>query len=271
MLRGDVVGLPGDIRPVDYMPRVRELVLKALDLDPDLAEAHRLLAWIRWNYDYDYAAAEREARRATELEPTSAAAWSNYGTALSVMGRDEDAIVAGRRAVELDPVAPWILSDFSATLLLADKYQEALETANAATELDPNLPPAYWNAGEASLMLGNRDEAIRLFEHARGLSDHPVYLGNLGGAYARVGNTEAALKILEELLQMRSRRYVAPRAFVHLYLGLDSLDAAMDWLMRGAETRDPWLHWHIRSPLDRDKLRGHPRYPELLRLMRLER
>jgi tetratricopeptide (TPR) repeat protein len=269
MLRGDLVAL-GDIKPIDYMPRVRELVLRARELDPELAEAPRLLGWIRFIYDYDYEAVDREFRRATELDPTSAAAWSNYGEALSAMGRDEDANVAGRRAIELDPVTPWILNGLSATLNIAGEHQEALETANAAIELEPDFAPAYWNAADASLLLGDSNQAIALYEQSQALSPQPVFLGNLGGAYARIGNREAALRILDELLELREQRYVPPRAFAYVYLGMDSLDTAMDWLILGAETRDPWIHWHIRHPIDRDKVRDHPRYPELLRVLRLE-
>ena len=271
MLRGDVVAWSGDIRPVDYMPRARELVLQALDLDNDLSDAHRMLGWIRFYYDYDYAAGEREVRLATELDPTSAAAWDAYGLALSLMGRGEEAVGAYRRAIELDPVAPSILSNFSWILVLARKYQEALRTVNAAIELDPNMLPAYSNAGDASLLLGNHDDAIGWFKQARARSDHPWCLGRLGMAYARVGNRAEALRILDELLEMREQQYVSPRAMATVYLGLDSLDAAIDWLMRGAETRDPGVQWDVWHPLDSDKLRGHPRYPELLRLMRLER
>jgi tetratricopeptide (TPR) repeat protein len=252
------------------MPRVRELVLRARELDPELAEAPRLLGWIRFIYDYDYEAVDREFRRATELDPTSAAAWSNYGEALSAMGRDEDANVAGRRAIELDPVTPWILNGLSATLNIAGEHQEALETANAAIELEPDFAPAYWNAADASLLLGDSNQAIALYEQSQALSPQPVFLGNLGGAYARIGNREAALRILDELLELREQRYVPPRAFAYVYLGMDSLDTAMDWLILGAETRDPWIHWHIRHPIDRDKVRDHPRYPELLRVLRLE-
>jgi serine/threonine-protein kinase len=271
MLRGDLVAWSGDIRPVDYMPRARELVLQALDLDRELADGHRMLGLIRNYYDYDYDAGEDEAKLATELDPTSAAAWDHYGLALSLMGRGEEAVGAYRRAIELDPVAPGILSNFSWILVLARKYQETLRTASAAIELDPNMVPAYSNAGDASLLLGNHDNAISWFKQARARSDHPWYLGRLGMAYARVGNRAEALRILDELLEMREQQYVSPRAMATVYLGLDSLDAAIDWLMRGAETRDPGVQWDVWHPLDSDKLRDHPRYPRLLRLMRLER
>lgn len=88
--------------------------------------------------------------------------------------------------------------------------------------------------------------------------------------YARMDDDEAALRILDELLEMREQRYVSPRAFAHVYLGLDSLDAAIDWFIRGAETREPMLLSDIQHP-SFDALRDHPRHPELLRLMRLER
>jgi hypothetical protein len=86
-----------------------------------------------------------------------------------------------------------------------------------------------------------------------------------------VGNRKEALRILDELTEMREQRYVSPRAFAFVYLGLDSLDAAIDWLILAAEMRDPWVNlWDIRSPFA-DILRDHPRYAELLRSMRLER
>jgi serine/threonine-protein kinase len=270
--RGDVVAV-GDIRPVDYMPQVRGLVQTALDLDPDLADAHRVLSQIKWVYDYDYAGAEREARLATELDPTSAAAWDNYGWSLSTvgMGRHGEGIVAFQRAIELDPAAPWILHDLGAMQYLAREYREALQTLTTGIELDPNRQISYNLAGDAHLLLGNYDEAIRFHEQAVAVEDdpHPLTLGVLGRAYARVGNSEAALRILGELVEMREQRHVPPRAFASVYAGLDSLDTAMDWLIRAAETRDPWLQWEVRNPLN-DNLRNHPQYPELLRLMRME-
>jgi serine/threonine-protein kinase len=263
---------PGDIRPVEYMPRVRGLVLQALDLDPELADAHRMLGYISYMYDYDYEAGERETRLATELDPTSAEAWEFYGLALSAMGRDEEAIVAGRRSVELDPVAPFILSDFGLILILARRYEEALQMWTTAIELDPDFYWAYANAGEASSLLGDHDEAIRLYQQvlARAGEESPLFLGMFGSIHGFAGNTEEALRILDELLEMREQRYVAPRVLAAVYLGLDSLDAAMDWYILAAEMRDPGVNFYdIRSPFV-DKLREHPRYPEWLRLMRLE-
>lgn len=265
ILQGDIMGR-GDVRPVDFMPRARELLLKALELDAELAEAHYILGYVRWNYDYDYAAAERELRLATQLGPTSAAAWNGLATFLSMMGRHDEALVAGRRAMELDPVSASIHSDQGALLLAAGEYQGALEIARVAMELDPALPSPYGIAGGALFSMDRAEEAIRIMERADSLSDHPLYRGLLALAYGNVGNRDKTLEILRELLEMRERRYVPPRAIASAYRGLDSLDAAMDWLIEAAETRDPSLHWDIRS----SRLREHPRYPELLSLMRLD-
>ncbi len=265
ILQGDIMGR-GDIRPVDFMPRARELILKALELDGELADAHNILGYIRWNHDYDYAAAESESRLATELDSTSAPAWNGLAVFLSMLGRQDEALVYGRRAMELDPVTAWIHSDQGALLLAAGRYQEALETARIAMELDPAMPSTYGLAAAALFRMDSDDEAIRMMERADSLSEHPLYRGLLAGAYGRVGNREGALEILNELKELRQHRYVPPRAFANAYLGLDSLDAAMDWFIKAAVTRDPSLHWDIRSP----RLRDHPRYPELLRLMRLE-
>jgi serine/threonine-protein kinase len=271
MQLGDLGGGAADMRPVDYMPRAREAVRRAIELDSDLSAAHGTLSWIRWIFDYDYDAAEREARLAVELDSTSAGAWHAYGTAHSVRGRDEEAVGALQRAIELDPMDPMLHSEVSLILNMAGRYRDALEAANTAIELDPDLFPAYANAGDAALLLGDHDEAIRLhehsYEHAEG---SPIALALLGAAYAHVGNRDEALRILDQLRELSSRQYVAPRVFSAVYLTLDSLDAAIEGYIRSAETRDPGVNlYDIRSPFT-DRLRDHPRYPELMRLMRLE-
>ncbi len=110
--------------------------------------------------------------------------------------------------------------------------------------------------------------ALRLFEIVRDSSDHPVLIGEVGRACGQSGDREEALLILDELVELGEQRYVPPRAFASVYRGLDSLDMAMDYLIRAAEVRDPSLQWDIRM-LDQE-LQAHPRYPELMRLMRLE-
>jgi tetratricopeptide (TPR) repeat protein len=192
-----------------------------------------------------------------------------FDLALSALGRDDDAIAAFRRAVQLEPAAGWLLSDFAWILTIARKCPEALEMAKTAIDLDPDQANPYWTAAEAATFLGDHESAIRYYERSQALSDHPMTLAALGSAYARVGRRGEAFGILEELAEMSRRRYVNPRTFAEAYLGLDSLDTAMEWLLRAAETRDPGVNLHIRHP-SRDVLRSHPRYPELMRLMRLE-
>jgi tetratricopeptide (TPR) repeat protein len=214
-------------------------------------------------------AGQREARRATELDPENATAWQYFGLVLAATGQDEEAITALRRALELDPSNATILSDLSWISVVARRYQETLDAAFLALELEPGMASPRGNAGEASLALGHSAEALRLFEEARRFSDHPWTLASLGAAFARVGRTAEALTILDSIKAMSERRYVNPRAHVIIYLGLDSLDTAMEWLIRAAEVRDPGINLQIRHPKF-DVLRGHPRYPELMRLMRLE-
>ena len=270
MFQGDVLSVPGDLRPVDFMPRARELVLKAIEIDNDLSDAHRMLGYIRWVYDFQYEDAQHEAKLATEMDPTNPLAWDNYGLALSVMGRDEEAISAFRRAIELDPVAPGILSDFGVALTVAGEYQQALEATSTAIELNPNLSVPYLNAGQIAFLLGDRDAALSWLEQASAMSGHPLYRGVLGYVQARVGSRDKALSILDELMEMRERRYVSPRAIAWVHLGLGDFDAAIEWFIRAAETRDPWVnYWDIRNPLF-DELRDHPRYSELLRPVKLE-
>jgi serine/threonine-protein kinase len=270
MLLGDVLSTPGELRPVDLMPRARELILKALALEARNSEGHRILSFIRWYYDYDYDAAESEARIAIRLDPQNAAAWGNHGMLLTTVGRDEEAIAAHRRAIDLDPVVPGILSDFSASLYVAREYQDALEAAIAAMELDPNLSVAPSNAGYAELSMGNYESAITWFEKARKLSEHPYCIASLAYAHGRAGHELEARKLLNLLLEMRRKRYVAPRVLAIAHLGLGELDAAMDWFIRAAETRDPSVNLFDIRAQHCDTLRSHPRYPQLLRTLRLD-
>jgi TolB-like protein/tetratricopeptide (TPR) repeat protein len=267
MNRGDVAGL----RPAHYIDTARESVLRALELDSLLAEGHAILGEIYYAHDFAYVAGEREARRAVELDSANAAAWAGYGFSQSISGRDEEAISALRRAVELDPMNTTFLANLCWILNIARRHGEALEVARKGMRLAPENITFYWNAAEAALALGDSTGAVDLQERARDLApDDDWSFISLGATYARVGRRGEALEILDSLKAMAQQRYVAPRRFSQIYLGLDSLDAAMDWLIRAAEDRTPGLNVNIREATY-DVIRGHPRYPELMRLMRLER
>jgi tetratricopeptide (TPR) repeat protein len=183
---------------------------------------------------------------------------------------DEEAIAAARHAVELDPAEPLYWAELGGICLAAGEYDEAISASRTAIDLDPRFSVAYTNVGVALTNLGRHEEALEAHMQAQALSPHPVYLGKLGAAHASLGNIEEAERILAELTEMAQRRYVGPRAFTPLYFALGRHDDAIAELIRCAEVRAPGANiWEIRNEFY-DPLRTHPRYPELVRAMKLE-
>jgi serine/threonine-protein kinase len=273
MWLGDVLAVSAGTSPIEWMPEVRRLVERALDIDQNLADAHRVLGFIRWSYDYDYEGAIAAARLSTELAPNDPMNWDWYGQALSVMGPeyDEEAIAASRRAVALEPAEPTFWSDLSGIYFPARAYDDAIAAARTAIDLDPSFSIAYLNEAVALSAQGRHEEALDVYVRANQLSPHPVYTGLLGAAHAFAGDRQEAERILRELTEMAQQRFVPPRSFTALYFSLGYYDDAIVSLLRSVELRDRGANlWDIRSEFFAP-LRDHPRYPEVLRAMKLDR
>ena len=266
LLSGDVVNVEADVRPEDFVPRARSLVEYALELDPDLSDGHRVLGYVLWDHEYDYLGAEAAARTATQLDPGSAEAWGYFGLALTALGRHDDAVSAHQRAVELEPAVPWILTDFGWSLAIARRYAESLDAARTALNLDPAWAPGSLLAADALVLLGRADEAVPMYEEGQAGYAHPWALARLGRGYGAAGDRAGALEVFRRLVSLGEERYVQPRAWANIYLALDSIDTAMEWLMEGARTRDPQTLLEVRHPFS-DGIRTHERYPELLDLL----
>jgi TolB-like protein/Flp pilus assembly protein TadD len=236
---------------------------KALELDPELAEARALLA-NALQKDWHWAEAEAEYRRALELSPSDAAAHAGLADWLLCQGRTEEALASARRAQELDPRAfngnqvGWILFQ-------ARRYDEAIRELRTALAIQPNDPMTQWFLGFALVGARQFEEAIRALERAASLSDRSsAVLGVLVHAYAGAGRRKEALQILSELHRRRPSGYVPPAAFLNAYLGLGDKEEAFTWLERAAEERSNIMQFLKVHPFF-DPLRGDPRFAEFLR------
>jgi serine/threonine-protein kinase len=261
------IGVAGELPPDEAFRKAKAAVARALELDPGLPEAHAVLAHLKVACDYDWAGAEREYKRAIELNPNSGVAYDAYGLMLSALERYDEAIEAQQRAHELDPVAHRM--DIATTLLRAGRYEEALHAITECLAIDPNLALAHATAGWAHLLNGRPDQGIASLQRAVSLSpDSTLYLAQLGQALARVGRTEEARDILGRLEQLSSQRYVSPYHMAYVFTGLGEYDRAMDWLERAYEERSGGI-FGIKGSFLFAPLRGHPRFNELLRKMNL--
>ena len=173
---------------------------KALELDPDLAEAHTTLAFIKLYYEWDWAAADREFLRAIELNPNYANAHHWYGEYLSLVGRHDPAIREAERARELDPLSSIINTWVGSRYFFARRYDTAVEQYRNVAELDPGFVPAHLALGQAYVQKKMFPEAIRELEKAVDLSGgSPVYLASLAHAYGVTGRKRDTSRVIDQL------------------------------------------------------------------------
>ncbi|MGH2396815.1 MAG: tetratricopeptide repeat protein [bacterium] len=253
------------VSPREARPKTIAAARKALELDPQLAEARVLLA-DALNREWHWAEAEAEYKRALELNPSSAAAHVGYAQWLLCQGRTQEALAWAERGRELDPLAPvghgigWILFH-------ARRYDEAIRELRSVLAVEPENPLALWFLGFALTGAGRFDEAIQPLEKAASVTNRSSgVLGVLVRAYAGAGRRAEAVQLLEELHRRRQKGYVPPAAFVHAYLGLGDREQAFTWLERAAEERSNITLWVKVHPFF-DPLRGDPRFQALVRRM----
>jgi TolB-like protein/Tfp pilus assembly protein PilF len=251
--------------PKESFPKARAAAEHALRLDNMLAEAHTSLGQALFAYDLNLPEADREFRRAIELNPNYATArhWYAMGV-LTPLGRFDDAIAESRRALELDPLSIIINADVGTVLYNARRYDQAIEQYRKTLEMEPDFYYAHWGLGQVLEMKGMIDEAIAEYEKAAQLNDDPLPLGLLAHLYAKIGKTDKAREILVRLRQIATQRYVAPYTFALIHLGLGEKDQALQFLERDYEDRDGYNIALVKVDPFLDPLRGDPRFEALV-------
>jgi TolB-like protein len=247
--------------PKEAEPKAKAAALKALELDETLAETHYLLGKIVFWYEWDWATAEREWKRANELDPTYPAYYPVY---LAAMGRLEEAVKGQEGVQQRLPLDLNVNSDLAGILLAAGRYNQSIEQTRKALELDPNFWWAYQNLGLAYERKKQYPEAIAALEKARLVDVNPSSLGYLGYVYAAAGKKAEAQKVLEELKELSRKRYVSPYNIACIYAGLNDKDQAFEWLERGYQERSFFMA-NLKAETVLDNLHDDPRYQDLLK------
>jgi len=244
----------------------KEAVMKALEIDETLAEAHATLA-VSLAVDWHWSWAEREFKRAIELKPSYATAHQWYAETLVWMGRHEEAIVQVKRALELDPLSLIANTALGAVFYFTRRYDNATEQLRYTLELDPNFLRAYYWLGLSYVQVAMFEEAIAEFQKAINLSgENPEYLAALGYAYATEGSRDEAEKVLNQLKKLSNLRYVSPHDIAMIYASLHEIEQAFIWLEKAFEERAARTHSLKVDPVF-DSLRSDPRFQDLLRRM----
>ena len=241
-------------------------MVKALEIDDTLAEAHTSLARIKSSFDWDFPAAEEEFKRAIDLNPNYATAHHWYGRHLMLMGRLDEAEVEIRRASDLDPLSLIINADLSAPLFFARQYDRAIESLRKTLEMDSNFALAHGRLGIAYVYKGMYEEAIAEYQRMTELSgssaDKPIML--LAHAYAASGRRDQARDILDRLKEQSQRGYVSPYAIAEIHAALGEKDQAFEWLEKAYEVRSSDMRF-LKVGMYMDSLRLDPRFADLLR------
>jgi TolB-like protein/DNA-binding winged helix-turn-helix (wHTH) protein/Flp pilus assembly protein TadD len=260
-----LLGFYTDMPFEEAMTSARSAAERALELDLNLAEAHTSLAVILAYFEWDFAGADREFRRALELDPSYPTGHHWYAIYLFDMARMDEAVREARRAVESDPLSVIITTDLALTYYHARRYEEAVAQAKRALELEPDFAVAHYTLGRAYAENGQYPEALTSLERAVALSDgNPLFMGELGRAYAAAGNPARTREILAELTAAADQRHVGPESFAVLHAALGEHDEAIAWLEQAYEHRSNFVI-SLKTVPSVDSLRGDPRFVELLR------
>jgi tetratricopeptide (TPR) repeat protein len=246
------------------MLKAKEAAMQGLKIDESLAEAHASLGIVHLRYDWDWAAAEKQCKRAVEINAGSARSQEFYGWYLAAMGRFEEAIEKEQRALELDPISPEVNTLLGHVLYLARRHDQAVEQLHRAIELDSNYWFAHLVLGLALQQQEKLPEAIDEFQRARQEEQvSPETMGALGQAYAAAGENDKAVKVLEELEEWSKRYYVSPFHKGRIYAALGQKDEAFAWFETAYQERSFYLSWFKVEP-ELDPLRSDPRFESLL-------
>jgi len=255
----------GAASALESFPQAEAAAKKALELDDALAEAHTSLAQVLVSYDFDFEGSTREFERAIALNPNYATAhhWYGSGPPLS-LGEFDRAIAELKRAQQLDPLSLIINADLGSGFVTARRYDDAIAQLRKTIEMDPHFYYAHWNLGEALELKGQLREAFAEYKKAAELNDDPLVLSLVAQAEAKLGQRDDARKILKQLEQLATRRYVGNYAFALVHIALGEKEKAIEDLEHAYRDRvgpdiallkvDPML----------DPLRGDPRFEALV-------
>jgi TolB-like protein/Tfp pilus assembly protein PilF len=255
----------GGLAPKETFPQAKAAAMRALEIDPRLAQAYASLGFVSYRFDWDWTRAEQDFNRAIELSPSYSTAHHWYGESLAVTGRFEESIAALRRAQELDTLSLPINTDLAQSLFFARRFEESDEQLRKTFEMDQNFVRACVISGAVYEQLGRHEEAIAVLRRAVDLSEgNPLTLSGLGHALALSGQRDEARKILIDLKELARQRYVSAYNIAVIHTGLREKEAALDWLVKAYHNRDVWLVWLKVNPRF-DTLRAEPRFTDLMR------
>lgn len=250
----------GTMAAADAAPKAKAAALRALQIDPAMAEAETSLATVKFNYDWDWAGAAAGFQQAIQHNPSYATAYQRYSLYLTAMGRSQDSFEQINKARDLDPLSISINFSLGWRLYMARQYDRAIQQLRDTAEMDPSyelphliLGMSYTQKGDFALAIPELQKAVEL-SHGT-----PLMVSALANAYGRAGNKPEAQKLLAQLAAQSKSQYVSPYYFAIAGLGLGQSDTALNWLEKAFNDRSNGLVFLKVEPA-LDSLRQNPRF-----------
>ncbi len=241
----------------DVFPKARAAAAKALEIDDALAEAHTSLSYVKYYYEWDWSGAEKELKRAIEINPNYATAHQWYAEYLFYMQRFDESLAEINRAYELDPLSLVINTELGSPYLYMRQYDQAMEKYRKALEMDPHFFLANYCL---ALCYGQKSmyrEAISALGSGKDVS------ATVGYFYAASGRRKEAREMLDRIMEISKREYFSPYLIAKVHAGLGEKDEAFAWLEEAYQERDERMVM-LRVDMHLDGLRSDPRFTDLL-------
>lgn len=253
----------GALPPDVAFPKAKQAALRSIELDPDLAEPHASLGYIKLVYERDSKGAKEEFSRALELDPNYVTARQWFGQYYLVTGDVPRAIRSVQEAHDLEPASLPVNIALAEAYYFARDFDRAIDQSRKALELDPNSALAHFNLGRAYEMKGMHIEALAEFENAQKITPSPATLVPIGYTMGRAGRKKEAEQMVAQLNAMSRQQYVPAISFAMIYAGMDDKDQAFAALERAKSEHCDYIGFLALEPMA-DPFRGDPRFEKII-------
>ncbi|HEX7296468.1 MAG TPA: hypothetical protein VF251_11980, partial [Pyrinomonadaceae bacterium] len=247
----------------EAVPKAKAAVTKALEIDDSLAEAHATLAFIKFRHEWDFVGADKEFKRAIELDPNYSEVHQWYAFYLLAVDKRDEAEVQINRAQELDPTSVSLNSNLALYLFLRHEYDRSIEQARKTLEMEPDFLLARMTLGLDYEQKGSNKEAIAELLKVQQVSQDVAAAASLGHVLAKDGEPNDARRLLAKIEEQAKKNYVPPYSLALLHAALGNRQKALEWLERGFQDRSLRPVWVKLDP----RLDGLRQEPDFIRLI----
>jgi serine/threonine protein kinase/tetratricopeptide (TPR) repeat protein len=263
-----LLGDAGYLPPSEAWPKAKAAAMQALDIDDTLPEAHTSLGLVKEHFEWDWTGAEREFRRAIELNPNSATAHHWYGDYLSNMGRSDEGLRETKKAQELDPLSLIINTTLAKQLYLAGKNDQAVEQLRKVLDIDAKFAPARPLLEEVYAGMGKQKEAVAEREKILSLSGSPELAASIEEDFSKGGYKGVLQSWMDGLTEISKYGYISPYSIAQAYMRMGEKEKTFSWLEKAYEEHDSGLVSLAVEPMF-GPIRSDPRFKDLLQRMKL--